>query len=134
MQFEIFVLLLNRLVLYNFEQILCNRLNREKDREKLEWGYPLGVAAGVKGVYCSLWELLIGSCPRWATWKLKNSISHTPFLYDSQYFHNVFTRIPLCSPVVFRQPVKVLHQNMTAHFMKNLLFQTVYILSFSKDQ
>ena len=25
-------------------------------------GYPLGVATGVKGVYCSLWELLVGSC------------------------------------------------------------------------
>ena len=26
------------------------------------WGYPLGVAMGVKGVYCSLWELLVGRC------------------------------------------------------------------------
>ena len=25
-------------------------------------GYPLGVARGVKGVYCSLWELLVVSC------------------------------------------------------------------------
>ena len=23
------------------------------------WGYPLGVATGLKGIYCSLWELLV---------------------------------------------------------------------------
>jgi hypothetical protein len=28
----------------------------------LNGGYPLGVAMGVKGVYCSLWELLVVSC------------------------------------------------------------------------
>jgi hypothetical protein len=27
-------------------------------------GLKCGVAPGVKGVYCSLWELLVGSCPR----------------------------------------------------------------------
>jgi hypothetical protein len=30
----------------------------------LKWGIPMGVTAGVKGVYCSLWELLADSCPR----------------------------------------------------------------------
>ena len=28
----------------------------------LNGGYPLGVAMGVEGVYCSLWELMVGSC------------------------------------------------------------------------
>ena len=28
----------------------------------LNGGYPLGMATGVKGVYCSSWELLVGSC------------------------------------------------------------------------
>ena len=28
----------------------------------LNGGYPLGVATGAKGVYCSLWELLVVSC------------------------------------------------------------------------
>jgi hypothetical protein len=28
----------------------------------LNGGYPLVVAMGVKGVYCYLWELLVGSC------------------------------------------------------------------------
>ena len=33
----------------------------------LNRGYPLGVATGVKGVYCSLWELLVVSCLQYAT-------------------------------------------------------------------
>ena len=28
----------------------------------LNGGYPLGVAMGARGVYCSLQELLVGSC------------------------------------------------------------------------
>ena len=33
----------------------------------LNGGYLQGVTTGVKGVYCSLWELMVSRCPRKAT-------------------------------------------------------------------
>ena len=42
----------------------------------LNGGYPLGVARGVKGVYFSIWELLVVSCLQKAIKKLKFKIFH----------------------------------------------------------
>ena len=43
----------------------------------LEWGYPLGVTTGVKGVYPSMWYLGVGSGHKDWILKKQTKVYHT---------------------------------------------------------